>query len=152
MIPIVLQISETTGLELEPIIWALAFGACLGGNGTLIGASANVVTAGMSEEAGYPISFNEFFKAGFPVMILTTFIVSIYMLLVYVVGADGGELWVKLILIGITVISIMLAVSRGKSKGQTIAETLGESGLEETVEAVKDVVEKVKGKVTDSEE
>ena len=152
MIPIVLQISETTGLELEPIIWALAFGACLGGNGTLIGASANVVTAGMSEEAGYPISFNEFFKAGFPVMILTTFIVSIYMLLVYVVGADGGELWVKIILIGITIISIVLAVSRGKSKGQTIAETLGESGLEDTVEAVKDVVEKVKGKGIDSEE
>ncbi len=152
MIPIVLQISETTGLELEPIIWALAFGACLGGNGTLIGASANVVTAGMSEEAGYPISFNDFFKAGFPVMILTTFIVSIYMLLVYVVGADGGEFWVKVILIGITVISIILAVSRGKSKGQTIAETLGDSGLEDAVESVKDIVEKVKGTAIDSEE
>ena len=124
----------------------------MGGNGTLIGASANVVTAGMSEEAGYPISFNEFFKAGFPVMILTTLSVSIYMLLVYVVGADGGEFWVKVILIGITIISIILAVSRGKSKGQTIAETLGDSGLEDAVESVKDIVEKVKGTAIDSEE
>ena len=99
----------------------------------------------------YPISFNEFFKAGFPVMILTTFIVSIYML-VYVVGADGGEFWVKVILIGITIISIILAVSRGKSKGQTIAETLGDSGLEDAVESVKDIVEKVKGTAIDSEE
>ena len=55
MIPVVLQISDSLGLDLGPMIWALAFGACLGGNGTLIGASANVVTAGMSEEAGYPI-------------------------------------------------------------------------------------------------
>ena len=72
MIPIVLQIADNLGdYLLGPLIWALAFGACLGGNGTLIGASASVVTAGMSEEAGYPISFNEFFKAGFPIMILT---------------------------------------------------------------------------------
>ena len=69
MIPIVLQISQGANVELGPLIWALAFGACLGGNGTLIGASANVVMAGMSEEAGYPVSFNEFFKAGFPMMI-----------------------------------------------------------------------------------
>ena len=45
--------------------------------------------AGMSEEAGYPVSFNEFFKAGFPIMILTTLIVSFYMVLVYVVGGGG---------------------------------------------------------------
>ena len=62
MIPIVLQISQGANVDLGPLIWALAFGACLGGNGTLIGASANVVMAGMSEEAGYPVSFNEFSK------------------------------------------------------------------------------------------
>ena len=151
MIPIVLQIADTTGLELEPIIWALAFGACLGGNGTLIGASANVVTAGMSEEAGYPISFNEFFKAGFPVMILTTFIVTIYMLIVYVMGQDGGQNLLKLILIGITVISIILALSRGKAKGQTIAESIGDSGIEDAVESVKEVVDKVTNKKESNE-
>ena len=48
MIPVVLQIANDLNIELGPMIWALAFGACLGGNGTLIGASANVVTAGMS--------------------------------------------------------------------------------------------------------
>ena len=47
MIPVVLQIADSLSLDLGPPIWALAFGACLGGNGTLIGASANVVTAGM---------------------------------------------------------------------------------------------------------
>ena len=83
MIPIVLSLSVELNLDLGPLIWALAFGACLGGNGTLIGASANVVTAGLSEEAGYPISFNEFFKAGFPVMLLSTFIVTFYMAVSY---------------------------------------------------------------------
>ena len=48
----------------------------------------------MSEEAGYPISFNEFFKAGFPIMILTTFIVSLYMLLVYIVGGEDNGTYV----------------------------------------------------------
>ena len=89
MIPVVLQISDSLGLDLGPLIWALAFGACLGGNGTLIGASANVVTAGMSEEAGYPISFNEFFKAGFPVMLMTVTIITGYVVMVYWVD----EIW-----------------------------------------------------------
>ena len=50
MIPIVLSLAVELSLDLGPLIWALAFGACLGGNGTLIGASANVVTAGMAED------------------------------------------------------------------------------------------------------
>ena len=116
MIPIVLQISQGANVELGPLIWALAFGACLGGNGTLIGASANVVMAGMSEEAGYPVSFNEFFKAGFPMMILTTAIVTLYMVLVYAVGG-GGMMW-KLALLGITMIGIIYQVYRGRAKGK----------------------------------
>ena len=144
MIPIILQIADSLGdYLLSPLIWALAFGACLGGNGTLIGASANVVTAGMSEDAGYPISFNEFFKAGFPVMILTTFIVSLYMLLVFVVGGDDGGTFVKLILIGITVLSIIGQLARGRSKGKTFAEALVDDemdGIEEFVVEAKSVV------------
>ncbi|KAH8031610.1 hypothetical protein HPB51_019510 [Rhipicephalus microplus] len=50
------------GLKLGPLIYALAFGACLGGNGTLIGASANVVCAGVAEQHGYKFSFFEFFS------------------------------------------------------------------------------------------
>ncbi|RJU93341.1 MAG: hypothetical protein DWC03_05030 [Candidatus Poseidoniales archaeon] len=144
MIPIVLQIADNLGdYLLGPLIWALAFGACLGGNGTLIGASANVVTAGMSEEAGYPISFNEFFKAGFPIMILTTFIVSLYMLLVFIVGGEDNATYVKLILIGITTLSIIGQLSRGRSKGKSFAEALVDDemdGIEEMVVDAKSIV------------
>lgn len=140
MIPIVLQISENLGSYLlSPLIWALAFGACLGGNGTLIGASANVVTAGMSEEAGYPISFNEFFKAGFPVMIISTFIVSFYMLLVYVVGRDGSEVMIKLALIFVTSVSIALQIMRGRKKGKSLADSLVDDDIDAIVSLVKDV-------------
>ena len=144
MIPIVLQIADNLGdYLLGPLIWALAFGACLGGNGTLIGASANVVTAGMSEEAGSPISITEFFKAGFPIMILTTFIVSLYMLLVYIVGGEDNGTYVKIILVGITTLSIIGQLARGRSKGKTFAESLVDDemdGIEEMVVEVKDKV------------
>jgi len=143
MIPIVLQISYNLGeYLLTPLIWALAFGACLGGNGTLIGASANVVTAGMSEDAGYPISFNEFFRAGFPIMILTTFIVSLYMLLVFVVGADGGANFVKLILVGVTLLSIIGQLARGHSKGKSFSEALVDDEMDGLAELVTDVKSK----------
>jgi len=138
MIPVILQISYELNIDLGPLIWALAFGACLGGNGTLIGASANVVTAGMSEEAGYPISFNEFFKAGFPIMILTTAIVSLYMMLVYVVGADGGgDVW-KLVCIGITVFGIVAQLARGRSKGKNFADSL----VDDDLDALTDIAER----------
>ncbi len=119
MVPVVLQISQTLSLDLGPMIWALAFGACLGGNGTLIGASANVVTAGMSEEAGYPISFNEFFKAGFPVMLMTVSIITAYVVMVYWVD----EVW-KWIFLGIALLGIVWQYYNGKSKGKNWAEAL----------------------------
>lgn len=140
MIPIVLSLSVELNLDLGPLIWALAFGACLGGNGTLIGASANVVTAGLSEEAGYPISFNEFFKAGFPVMLLSTFIVTFYMVLVYVVGGeDGGTTW-KIALSCIALIGIIAQYSRGRAKGKSPAEALVDDDAEEIISAIKSVV------------
>jgi len=140
MIPIVLSLSVELSLDLGPLIWALAFGACLGGNGTLIGASANVVTAGLSEEAGYPISFNEFFKAGFPVMLLSTFIVTFYMVLVYVVGGeDGGTTW-KIALTCIALIGIIAQYSRGRAKGKSPAEALVDDDAEELISAIKSVV------------
>jgi len=153
MIPIVLQISHNLGdYLLHPLIWALAFGACLGGNGTLIGASANVVTAGMSEEAGYPISFNEFFKAGFPIMLLTTLIVSLYMVLVYVVGGEENAMFVKLILIGITLLSIIGQLSRGRSKGKSFAEALVDDELEGLTELVGMAKTKASGLIRGKEE
>ena len=151
MIPVVMQIADELSIELSPLIWALAFGACLGGNGTLIGASANVVTAGMAEEAGYPISFNEFFKAGFPVMILTTAIVSLYMVLVYVVGADGGATVWKLVCIGVTMFGVIWQVSRGRAKGKNFAESLVDDDMEAFTEMAESAVDLIKS-VTTSEE
>ena len=150
MIPIVLQISQGANVELGPLIWALAFGACLGGNGTLIGASANVVMAGMSEEAGYPVSFNEFFKAGFPMMILTTAIVTLYMVLVYAVGG-GGMMW-KLALLGITFIGIIYQVYRGRSKGKNLADSLVDNDFDELKDLAGSKLTKAKGAVLGSSE
>ena len=150
MIPIVLQISDGANVELGPLIWALAFGACLGGNGTLIGASANVVMAGMSEEAGYPVSFNEFFKAGFPMMILTTAIVTLYMVLVYAVGG-GGMMW-KLALLGITFIGIIYQVYRGRSKGKNLADSLVDNDFDELKDLAGSKLSKAKGAVLGASE
>lgn len=119
MVPVILQLSSTLDLDLGPLIWSLAFGACLGGNGTLIGASANVVTAGMSEEAGYPISFNQFFKAGFPVMLLTVSIVTFYIVLVYWISS----VW-KLITLCVALFGIVWQYYNGKKKGKNWAEAL----------------------------
>ena len=150
MIPIVLQISYGANVELGPLIWALAFGACLGGNGTLIGASANVVMAGMSEEAGYPVSFNEFFRAGFPMMLLTTAIVSLYMVLVYSVGG-GGMLW-KLALVGISLVGIVYQVYRGKSKGKNLADSLVDNDYEEIKDMAGKKIQQVKSAVAGASE
>ncbi|ELR13426.1 P protein, putative [Acanthamoeba castellanii str. Neff] len=86
MIPIVVKLSQSgLGLPLQPITWSLALGACLGGNGTLIGASANVVAAGIAEQQGYPISFNYFFKMGFPCMLVSTAVATVYILISHVI-------------------------------------------------------------------
>jgi Na+/H+ antiporter NhaD/arsenite permease-like protein len=69
----------------SPLWWALALGSNFGGNGTLIGSSAGVVSAGMSEKHGHPIGFNRWFKIGFPFMLVTV-----------VVGT--AILWVQIIL------------------------------------------------------
>ncbi|XP_053622077.1 P protein-like isoform X2 [Plodia interpunctella] len=68
------------GLPLAPLAWALSFGACLGGNGTLIGASANVVCAGVAEQHGYRFTFMQFLKIGFPVMMGNLIVATGYLL------------------------------------------------------------------------
>ncbi|CAH0602028.1 unnamed protein product [Chrysodeixis includens] len=73
--------NPTLNLPMTPLIWALSFGACLGGNGTLIGASANVVCAGVAEQHGYKFTFMQFFKIGFPVMIGHLIVATFYLLL-----------------------------------------------------------------------
>lgn len=69
--------------DLMPLWWSLALGACLGGNGSPIGASANVIVVGMAERAGRKISFVRFVAYGLPIMLLTVFIAMIYVWLRY---------------------------------------------------------------------
>jgi Na+/H+ antiporter NhaD/arsenite permease-like protein len=71
--------------DLMPLWWSLALGACLGGNGTAIGASANVIVVGMSEKAGRRISFMKFMAYGMPIMIMTVIVSTIYVWLRYYV-------------------------------------------------------------------
>ena len=82
LIPLILTM-QAQGMNVMPLWWATSLGACLGGNGTLIGASANVVLANIGEKHGYDISFKRYFRLGFPVMLLTIFISTIYLLLRY---------------------------------------------------------------------
>ena len=71
--------------DLMPMWWSLALGACLGGNGTAIGASANVIVVGMAEKMGHPISFKQFMLYGMPLMIESVIICMIYVWLRYYV-------------------------------------------------------------------
>lgn len=84
MIPIIkdmLPVFEAAGVpphQLEGLWWALAAGACLGGNGTLIGASANLIVAGIAERNGVPFRFLPFLKVAFPIMLLQVGISAVY--------------------------------------------------------------------------
>ena len=83
MIPMIHEMGRMGMDNLTSLWWSLALGACLGGNGTLIGASANVVVAGLAAAAGYPISFVRYFKIAFPLMILSIIISHIYVVIRY---------------------------------------------------------------------
>ena len=93
MVPVVKLLSEdpALGLPLEPLVWALSLGACLGGNVTLVGASANLVTAGSAEHAGHKISFKSFMLVGTPVTFLSVCVATAYCILLYDVGGVGGD-------------------------------------------------------------
>ena len=81
------EISDYTTLvhqpDILPLWWSLALGACLGGNGTLIGASANVVIADLARRAGYPISYRQFLMVGFPVMVGSLLLSTLYVWLLF---------------------------------------------------------------------
>jgi len=84
MLPIVAFLNQTIpGADNGVLWWSLALGACLGGNGTMIGASANVVTVGMMDKAGYQISFLSYMKACFVPMLITVTLCMIYLLVAY---------------------------------------------------------------------
>ncbi len=85
MIPIILAL-EADGIDGTALWWALSLGACLGGNGTLIGASANVVLSDISKKFGHEITFMGFLKHGFPIMMLTVAIAAVYMIIRFPAG------------------------------------------------------------------
>jgi Na+/H+ antiporter NhaD/arsenite permease-like protein len=80
MIPLIKSMAPTFGGEqgLMPLWWALSLGACLGGNGTLIGASANLVVAGLAERAGQPIRFVPYLKSCFGLMLISIVVCHVY--------------------------------------------------------------------------
>lgn len=83
MIPLIQDMGKMGIENLEPLWWALAMGACLGGNATIIGASANLVGASLADKEGHKISFFEYAKVGFPVMIITVIIASFFLYFVF---------------------------------------------------------------------
>ena len=83
MIPLIKDMGAMGIANLDPLWWSLALGACLGGNGTLIGASANVVVASLAAQHGQQISFIGFMKIAFPCMILSIVISTGYVYLRY---------------------------------------------------------------------
>lgn len=85
MIPMIESMAPTFGgaENLMPLWWSLALGACLGGNGSLIGASANLIVAGFAERAGHRIKFLPFMMMAFPLMLVTIGIATVYVYLRY---------------------------------------------------------------------
>jgi Na+/H+ antiporter NhaD/arsenite permease-like protein len=80
MIPLIENMGPTFGgaQELTPLWWSLALGSCLGGNGSLIGASANLIVAGFAERSGQPIRFLPFMLMAFPLMLMSILVSSVY--------------------------------------------------------------------------
>lgn len=85
MIPLIKEMGTMGVANLEPLWWSLALGACLGGNGTLIGASANVIIVGLAAQEGHSISFFQFLKVAFPLMLISIVISSVYIYIRYLI-------------------------------------------------------------------
>lgn len=78
LIPLILAM-KADGIDVTSFWWAISLGACLGGNGTMIGASANVVLSDISTKHGYPITFKSYLKVGMPFMLLSIVIATVFL-------------------------------------------------------------------------
>jgi Na+/H+ antiporter NhaD/arsenite permease-like protein len=83
-IPLIQEMGQIGSMDIGPLWWALSLGACLGGNGTIIGASANVIVSGIAAREGHPITFIGFMKIAFPLMLISVAIAMVYLLLFFV--------------------------------------------------------------------
>ena len=79
LIPLI-QTMASEGIDVWPLWWPVSIGACFGGNGTIIGASANVVLTGIANRRGFPITFIDYLKVGGPMMLLSIVLATIYLL------------------------------------------------------------------------
>ena len=84
LIPLVLAL-KADGMDAEPLWWAISLGACLGGNGTMIGASANVGLSDISTKHGYPITFKSYLRVGMPFMLGSVLISMVFLLVKYAI-------------------------------------------------------------------
>ncbi|MBE3586347.1 MAG: ArsB/NhaD family transporter [Thermoanaerobacter sp.] len=122
MIPLIQDMGRLGGMaNLDLLWWSLSLGACLGGNGTVIGASANVVVIGMAEKRGIPITFLGYMKVAFPLMLMSIVVSTVYLLfwhhyhgLVSLLGtlAAGVALW----LISISLNNLLLRLEETSAK------------------------------------
>ncbi|MCB0205320.1 MAG: anion permease [Anaerolineae bacterium] len=86
MLPVIGYLTITIpGAESKVLFFCLSVGSAMGGNGSLIGASANMVTSGISERAGYPITYGYFFRKGFPALLITVSLATIWLLVRFIV-------------------------------------------------------------------
>lgn len=83
MIPLIKSVGQLGGIDISAMWWALSLGACLGGNGTIIGASANVVVSSIAAARGYPMTFMSYIKVAFPMMLVSIIISQIYIYFMY---------------------------------------------------------------------
>lgn len=84
MIPLIESLQRLSTVDVSPLWWALALGACLGGNGTLVGASTNVIVSGMLHKHGNKLGFLQFMKLGLPIMLISIIISSVYLIVFYI--------------------------------------------------------------------
>ncbi len=92
MLPVIGYLTATVpGAHTKALFYCLSVGSALGGNGSLIGASANMVTAGIAERAGHPITYAYFLRKGFPALLVTVSLATLWLLLRFLVlGSSGG--------------------------------------------------------------
>ncbi len=83
-IPLIKEMGQIGHMNITPLWWALSLGACLGGNGTIIGASANVIVSGIAAREGHPMTFLSYMKIAFPLMLVSIVISTVYLLLFFV--------------------------------------------------------------------
>ncbi|AEB75567.1 arsenical pump family protein [Clostridium botulinum BKT015925] len=83
MIPLIKAMSIAGHMNVLPLWFALSLGSCLGGNGTIVGASANLIVIGIAGKSGHKITFKDYFKVGFPLMLTSICISTVYLLVFY---------------------------------------------------------------------